>query len=85
VQPIDPYAYTTVQGLRVKAIPVKHRIHTTGFLVKEGGKTIVLTSDTGMTRQLWEMARLEENLSFIIAHVAFPNRLSGFAKKAPVI
>ena len=27
-------AYTTIAGLRVKPVPVKHRIHTTGFMVK---------------------------------------------------
>ncbi len=71
--------YTTVAGLRVKPVLVKHRIHTTGFIVKEAGKTIMMTSDTGVTEQFWEGARLEKHPEFIISHVAFPNRLHDLA------
>jgi len=67
--------YTTIAGLRVKPVPVKHRIHTTGFMVKERSKTIMMTSDTGWTEPFWQAARRERNLEFIIAHVAFPSRL----------
>ncbi|OGP51828.1 MAG: hypothetical protein A2Y79_01295 [Deltaproteobacteria bacterium RBG_13_43_22] len=67
--------YTAVAGLRVKAISVNHRIHTTGFMVKEKSKAIMMTSDTGWTEHFWLAARRERNLEFIIAHVAFPSRL----------
>jgi cAMP phosphodiesterase len=82
LQPMDPVEYTTIGDLRVKPIPVHHRVHTTGFLAKEGEKTIMMTSDTGMTDQFWEAAKREEHVEFIVAHVAFPNRLSGLAKTA---
>jgi len=72
-------AYTTIAGLRVKPVPVKHRIHTTGFMVKERSKTIMMTSDTGLTEQFWQAARREKHLEFIIAHVAFPSRLLNLA------
>lgn len=82
LQAMKPFEYTRVDSLRIEAIPVQHRVHTTGFLVKEGDKTIMLTSDTGMTEQFWETARAEEHVEFIVAHVAFPNRLSHLASTA---
>lgn len=71
--------YTTIAGLRVKPVPVNHTIHTTGFMVKEGSQTIMMTSDTGLTEQFWQAARSEKHLKFIIVHVAFPGRLLNLA------
>jgi ribonuclease BN (tRNA processing enzyme) len=82
LQVIEPFEHTLVDSLSIQAIPVEHRVPTTGFLVKEGEKTIMLTSDTGMTEQFWETAKGEEHVEFIIAHVAFPNRLSTLASAA---
>jgi len=79
---MDPMDFTVVHDLKVKAIPVSHRIYTTGFLVKEGEKTVMFTSDTGMTERFWETAQKEEHIDFIIAHVAFPDRLPGLARIA---
>jgi len=82
LQAMKPFEYTRVEGLRIQAIPVHHRVHTTGFLVNEGDKTIMLTSDTAMTERFWETAKREDHVEFIIAHVAFPNRLSPLASTA---
>ncbi len=79
LQTVDLFCDTTVHGLSVRAIPVNHRVHTTGFLVREGKKAIMLTSDTGMTEQFWETAKAEAPIEFIIAHVAFPSRLPDLA------
>jgi hypothetical protein len=48
-------------------------------VVKESDTTVMLTSDTGMTEQLWQEAKAESHVEFIIAHVAFPGRLSHLA------
>ncbi len=81
-QAMEALVYTAAHELRVKAVPVNHRIPTTGFIIKEGEETVILTSDTGVTGELWEMARKENNLKFIVAHVAFPDRLSSLAQRA---
>jgi cAMP phosphodiesterase len=82
LQIMDPIGDITVHDLSVRAIPVHHRIHTTGFLVREGENTIMLTSDTGMTEQFWRTAKGETHVEFIIAHVAFPSRLLDLARKS---
>jgi 3',5'-cyclic-nucleotide phosphodiesterase len=74
--------YADIAGLRVKPVPVNHRIYTTAFIIKEDAKTIMMTSDTGMTEQFWEAAKGEEHVEFIIVHVAFPNRLFNLASMA---
>lgn len=82
LQTMHPSSHTYVAGLRVEVIPVHHRIHTTGFLIKEGAKTVMMTSDTGTTERIWEIAALDEDLKLIIAHVAFPSRLNNLAATA---
>ncbi|MGD0238557.1 MAG: 3',5'-cyclic-nucleotide phosphodiesterase [Syntrophorhabdales bacterium] len=82
LQIADPLGYTAIGNLSVKPIPVHHRIFTTGFVVKESDTTVMLTSDTGMTEQFWQEAKRESHVAFIIAHVAFPSRLSHLALTA---
>jgi cAMP phosphodiesterase len=79
LQIVEPLSYTSLGSLRVKPIPVHHRIFTTGFAVKESDTTVMLTSDTGMTEQFWQEAKTQSHVEFIIAHVAFPGRLSHLA------
>jgi ribonuclease BN (tRNA processing enzyme) len=74
--------FTPIADLRVKPIPVEHRIYTTGFVVREGPKAIMMTSDTGATDQFWKTAAQTDGLELIIAHVAFPSRLPELARRA---
>jgi len=82
LEALDPLGWITAHGLNVKAIAVNHKTPTTGFLVKEGENAIMMTSDTGVTEQFWKVAQLEEHLAFVIAHVAFPDRLSRLAQRS---
>jgi ribonuclease BN (tRNA processing enzyme) len=72
------HEFAHIAGLKVKPVPVSHRVYTTGFVVKESAKTIMMTSDTRVTEPFWDTARTE-NPQFIIAHVAFPSRLPDLA------
>jgi ribonuclease BN (tRNA processing enzyme) len=72
------HEYADIEGLKVRPVPVSHRIHTTGFIIKESTKTIMMTSDTRVTEQFWDTARTEDP-QLIIAHVAFPSRLPDLA------
>jgi ribonuclease BN (tRNA processing enzyme) len=74
--------YTSVAGLRVKPVPVEHRTYATGFVVREGSKTVMMTSDTRSTEEFWRTAARAGGPEFIIAHVSFPSRLSDLAWRA---
>ena len=82
LQIADPLDSTAIGNLSAKPIPVHHNISTTGFVVKESDTTVMLTSDTGMTEQFWQEAKAESHVDCIIAHVAFPSRLSPLALTA---
>jgi ribonuclease BN (tRNA processing enzyme) len=77
--PLEP---ALVDGLSIRAIPVRHKVRTTGFSVTEADKVIMLTSDSGIAEQFWEIAQGESRLEFIVADVAFPDRLSALASVA---
>ncbi len=72
-----------VAGVTFKPVLVSHTVYTTGFVVKEGRRGFMFTSDTGETERFWEIAKSEEGIEFIIVDVSFPEtrrdiaRLSG--------
>ncbi len=77
VAPRVPYV---VNHLTLTPIPVNHRVPTCGFLVEEaGGGTVLFTSDTGPTEEVWEVANRCSNLAAVIVEVSFPSRLQRVA------
>ena len=67
------------EGLRVTPIPVNHVIKTQGYLVESEDSTILISSDTGPTNALWEVANQQNRLDAVILEVAFPKRLQSLA------
>jgi len=77
---IELEKYTEINGITVKPVLMTHTVYTVGYVIKEGGRGFMFTSDTGPTQRFWEVAREEEGIEFIIADVSFPNRLESLAK-----
>jgi len=77
---IELEKYTEINGITVKPVLMTHTVYTVGYVIKEGNKGFMFTSDTGPTKRFWEVAREEEGIEFIIADVSFPNRLESLAK-----
>lgn len=75
---IDRYA--NINGLDIKPILMTHTVYTVGYVVKEGGRGFMFTSDTGPTEKFWKTAKEEEGIRFIIADVSFPNRMKSLAE-----
>jgi ribonuclease BN (tRNA processing enzyme) len=67
-------------GITVKPVLVTHTVYTVGYVIREGGRGFMFTSDTGPTKRFWEVAREEKGIEFIIADVSYPSRLENFAK-----
>jgi len=65
--------------LDVVAIEVNHIVPTTGLLLRQGGVSIIFTSDTGPTERIWEVANSTDDLAAVITEVSFPNRLQDVA------
>jgi ribonuclease BN (tRNA processing enzyme) len=77
VQPRTPFA---VNGLRLTPIPVRHTVPTHGYLVEEGSKAVLFTSDTGPTEEVWQVANRTPGLAAVIVEVSFPNRMQRVAE-----
>jgi ribonuclease BN (tRNA processing enzyme) len=81
---IEPEKPWTIPGLpggdfEVTAIPVNHIVPTWGLLLRQGGSSIIFTSDTGPTDHIWEVANQTEDLTALITECSFPNRLQEVA------
>jgi len=75
-QPIAPYVSKKLDRYEVLAIPVNHYNGTIGYQVKNGGKTMFYTADTGPGLiSCWR--HLSPRL--LIADVTVPNRYEEFA------
>jgi ribonuclease BN (tRNA processing enzyme) len=61
--------------LEVTPIPVNHIVPTVGLLMRQGESSLLFTSDTGPTEQVWEVASSTEDLSACITECSFPNRM----------
>lgn len=77
---IELEKYTQINGITVKPVLMTHTVYTVGYVIKEGNRGFMFTSDTGPTQRFWEVARQEEGIEFIIADVSFPNRMESLAK-----
>lgn len=77
---IDLEKEVEVAGITFKPILVSHTVYTTGFVVKEGKRGFMFTSDTEETERFWEIAKKEHGVEFIIADVSFPETHREIAK-----
>jgi len=77
---VTPRQAFEINGLRLTAIPVRHTVPTHGYLVEDAGGTVLFTSDTGPTREVWEVANRTANLVAVIVELSFPNRMQRVAE-----
>ena len=81
IEPERPIVIRGLHGgdLEVTAIPVNHIVPTVGLVLRQGGASVVFTSDTGPTDRIWEVANAAEDLVALIVECSFPNRLQEVA------
>jgi cAMP phosphodiesterase len=69
----------SVDGLKVKPIPMNHPVPAVGFLVSNGASSILYSADTGPNELLWAEARRAKNLKAIIVDTSFPDAMDFLA------
>lgn len=80
---IKPRVDFKVKKLTVKAIPVSHTVPTYGFLVKENSSgSIIFSSDTGPTKEIWNIANNTDDLRAVFIETSFPNRMQDIADQS---
>ncbi|MEM7050510.1 MAG: 3',5'-cyclic-nucleotide phosphodiesterase [Acidobacteriota bacterium] len=68
-----------LDGVTFTPISVHHPVPTFGFLIEQGGKAVLWSSDTGPTRRLWEVANQTPGLGAVCIETSFDNSLQQVA------
>ncbi len=64
-----------VAGLTVTPLPVTHVVPACGFVVSDGGGTVIFSGDTGPTERLWEAARAAADVRALFVECSFPDAM----------
>jgi ribonuclease BN (tRNA processing enzyme) len=77
IKPNEPFVIDGLPSgaLEVTPIPVNHIVPTVGLLLRQDSSSILFTSDTGPTEQVWQVAGDTRDLTACITECSFPNRL----------
>lgn len=78
-QQLEPRRSYQIAGLRITPIPVNHIVPTVGMIVQGDRASVVFTSDTYVTDEIWLRARQVEDLKAIFVDVSYPNELAELA------
>jgi ribonuclease BN (tRNA processing enzyme) len=70
----------TVDSLTVTAFPVSHVVPACGYLVSDGGATVVFSGDTGPTEAIWEAARRADGVKAVFLECSFPDGMREVAE-----
>jgi ribonuclease BN (tRNA processing enzyme) len=68
-----------IDGVTFTPIQVSHLVPTFGFLLEQGGKSVLWSSDTGPTLRLWEVANRTPGLQVLCIETSFDNSLQQVA------
>jgi cAMP phosphodiesterase len=68
-----------IEGVRFTPVPVCHEVPTIGLIVEDTDVTIVFTSDTCRTDQIWQQANRRPNLQAVFVDCSFPDEMEDLA------
>jgi ribonuclease BN (tRNA processing enzyme) len=71
-----------IDGVTFLPVPVDHVIPTHGYLIQQGGSSVLWSSDTGPTHRLWDIANATPSLKAICIEVYFDTALQKIADVA---
>lgn len=71
-----------VDGLTIVPVPVEHVVPTFGFIIRDGGAAIAISSDTGPTDAIWALANQTANLKAVFLEATFPDSMAWLAAEA---
>ena len=76
---VEPFGAVAVDGLTITAIPVDHTVPTAGYLIQDGSSSVIFSSDTGPTEEIWRIARQTPSLKAIFVECSFPDSMAEIA------
>jgi cAMP phosphodiesterase len=78
--PFKPGEPFTVAHLTVLAVDVNHIVPTVGLLISDGRSTVLFSSDTAETDELWKVANSAPRLDALFIEASFPNSMGELAR-----
>lgn len=76
---IEPRKTFEIAGTSITPIPVNHVVPTVGLLLQDDGASVMFTSDTYVTDEIWQVASEASGLKAVFVDVSYPNELEGLA------
>ena len=68
-----------VESVSITPVSVDHPVPTFGFLVEEGDRAVVIVTDTGPTRAIWDRVASLDGLEAVFLDASFPDSMAGLA------
>ncbi len=78
---LSPGRFKTLNGWRVKAIPVHHTVETMGFWIESKEKAALFLGDTGPTDEVWKFAESAKDLRAIFVETSLPGVMQSLADR----
>ncbi len=69
-----------IGDLRIKAIPVNHKVPSFGFVISGGKTKIALSGDTAEMNEFWTEINSTKGISAVFIECAFPDELEDLAQ-----
>lgn len=77
---MPPRKPIVLDGVRLLPIPVTHPVPTVGLIVQSEAASVVFTSDTWKTDEIWAEAAKLPNLKAVFVECSFPDELETLAR-----
>jgi ribonuclease BN (tRNA processing enzyme) len=68
-------------GWELTAIGLSHTVPTQGYLVRHGGRSLMICGDTGPTTRLWSFLAAQRDLTGVVIECSFPDAQSDLAAR----
>lgn len=76
----DSNRIVEIGDLRIRAIPVNHKVPSFGFVISAGNTIIAMTGDTAEMDEFWTEINSTKGISAVFVECAFPNELEELAQ-----
>ncbi len=77
---MPPRQSIVLDGVRILPIPVTHPVPTVGLIVQTESASVVFTSDTWKTDEIWAEAAKLPNLKAVFVECSFPDEMEKLAR-----
>ena len=82
-QPLEPGDKRTLEsGHEVTAVALNHVVPCQAYLLRKGGRSILLLGDTTTTDEIWRFAEAQPDLAAIMVECSFTDDLTELARKS---